>query len=85
MMAEISELIRESRLESLTQPGRPSASLAGHRKIARAIRDRDPAAAATAMHEHIELVSDVAVLRGGDPASPRRAATTQQEPPAVSR
>ena len=73
MMAEISELIRESRLESLTQPGRPSASLAGHRKIARAIRDRAPAAAATAMHEHIELVSDVAVLRGVGPAS-RRAA-----------
>lgn len=71
MMAEISELIRESRLESLTQPGRPSASLAGHRTIARAIRDRDAAAAATAMHEHIELVSDVAVLRGVDPAQAR--------------
>lgn len=73
MMAEISELIRESRLESLTQPGRPSASLAGHRTIARAIRDRDAAAAATAMHEHIELVSDVAVLRGVDPAQDRAA------------
>lgn len=72
MMAEISELIRESRLESLTQPGRPSASLAGHRKIARAIRDRDPAAAARAMHEHIDLVSDVALLRGVAPV-PRRA------------
>lgn len=73
MMAEISELIRESRLESLTQHGRPPASLAGHRRIARAIRDRDPVAAATAMHDHIELVSDVAVLRGG-PGHPRSAA-----------
>jgi GntR family transcriptional repressor for pyruvate dehydrogenase complex len=70
LMAEISDLIRDSRLESLSQPGRPDASLQGHRRIARAIREQDPAAAAAAMEAHIRLVSDVALLRdGGEPAS----------------
>jgi GntR family transcriptional repressor for pyruvate dehydrogenase complex len=64
LMDEISGLIRETRIESLSQPKRPTASLAGHRAIADAIRDRDPEAAAAAMHSHIVLVSDVAVLRG---------------------
>lgn len=66
LMKEISDLIRQSRLESLAQPGRPSVSLAGHQRIAEAIRAQLPAAAATAMHDHIELVSDVAVLRDDD-------------------
>ena len=66
LMHEISDLIRESRLESLAQPGRPSASLAGHQRIADAIRDQDAARAAAAMEAHIELVSDVAVLREGN-------------------
>ena len=66
LMHEISDLIRESRLESLAQPGRPSASLAGHQRIADAIRDQDGARAAAAMEAHIELVSDVAVLREGN-------------------
>lgn len=63
MMDEIAELVRESRIESLSQPRRPAASLEGHRAIAEAIRRREPEAAASAMHAHIELVSDVAVLR----------------------
>ena len=63
MMATISELITETRIESLSQPGRPHESLAGHRRIAEAVRRRDPLAAATAMHDHIALVSDVALLR----------------------
>jgi GntR family transcriptional repressor for pyruvate dehydrogenase complex len=62
LMQEISELIRETRLESLTQPDRPAASLAGHRRIAEAIRAGDPKAAAEAMQDHIRLVSDIAVL-----------------------
>lgn len=65
LMHEISDLVRESRLESLAQPGRPADSLAGHRRIARAIREQDPTEAAAAMAAHIELVSDVAVLRDG--------------------
>ncbi|MFZ5870333.1 MAG: FadR/GntR family transcriptional regulator [Actinomycetota bacterium] len=62
LMREISDLIRETRLESLAQPDRPAASLAGHRRIAEAIRARDVQGAAQAMHDHIALVSDVAVL-----------------------
>lgn len=63
LMAEISELIRETRIESLSQQGRPRDSLDGHRRIADAIRDGDPVAAAAAMTDHIRLVSDVAILR----------------------
>ncbi len=64
MMRTISALIAETRLESLSQPGRPRASLAGHGVIAEAIRAGDPDAAATAMHAHVGMVSDVALLRG---------------------
>ena len=63
MMATIRELIVETRIESLSQPGRPRDSLAGHRKVADAIIAGDPDAAATAMHEHVVMVSDVALLR----------------------
>ena len=47
MADAISELIGESRIESLTQPGRPRDPLAGH----------------LAMHGHMTMVSDVALLR----------------------
>ncbi len=63
LMVVISAKIRESRLESLSQPERPEQSLASHRTIAQAIRDQDEEAAADAMAEHIRLVSDVALLR----------------------
>lgn len=62
LMAEISDLIRDTRISSLSQPGRPDASLKGHRKIAEAIRAQDAPAAAEAMKEHIAMVSDVALL-----------------------
>lgn len=64
MMGTISDLIRETRIESLAQPGRPAESLAGHRLIAQAIAAGDPDAAASAMHDHVGLVGDVALLRG---------------------
>ncbi|MDQ4053934.1 MAG: FadR family transcriptional regulator [Actinomycetota bacterium] len=64
LMDEIGDLIRETRIESLSQPDRPKNSLAGHRAIAEAIRAGDPDAAAAAMHAHVEMVSDVALLRG---------------------
>ena len=63
MMAAIHDLIRETRLEALSQPGRPRESLAGHQRVADAIVAGDPDAAALAMHEHVMLVSDVALLR----------------------
>lgn len=63
LMGEISELIKETRIESLSEPGRPRDSLDGHRKIADAIRRGDVDAAAAAMHDHVVMVSDVALLR----------------------
>lgn len=66
LMREISELIRESRVESLSQPDRPSQSLAGHRRVADAIRAADASAASGAMGDHIVAVSDVGLLRDGD-------------------
>jgi GntR family transcriptional repressor for pyruvate dehydrogenase complex len=63
LMSEISDLIKETRLESLSQPGRPRESLQGHRAIAEAIRAQDPAGAAAAMRDHVDRVSDVALLR----------------------
>ena len=63
MMVEISDLIRETRIESLAQPDRPMNSLHGHRKVAEAIRAGDAVAAVEAMQAHIEMVSDVALLR----------------------
>lgn len=62
LMAFIGEMVLETRLESLAQPGRPEQSLESHRGIAAAIRGRDATAAAQAMQRHIELVSDVALL-----------------------
>lgn len=64
LMTFIAGMVLETRLESLGQPGRPEQSLASHRRIADAIRAQDPAGAAAAMLEHIELVSDVALLKG---------------------
>ncbi len=63
LMAEISDLIKETRIESLSQPERPRQSLAGHRRIAEAIRAGDSEAAAQAMRDHVDKVSDVALLR----------------------
>ncbi|HEX2247093.1 MAG TPA: FadR/GntR family transcriptional regulator [Arthrobacter sp.] len=63
LMTFIAEMVLETRLESLGQPGRPEQSLASHRKIADAIRGQDPDVAAEAMLSHIELVSDVALLK----------------------
>jgi GntR family transcriptional repressor for pyruvate dehydrogenase complex len=64
MMGEIADLVEETRIESLSQPDRPSESLEGHRRIAAAIRDGNAAAAAAAMSDHVERVSDVALIRG---------------------
>lgn len=63
LMKELSPLILETRIESLSQPDRPKQSLAGHRRIAEAIRAKDPRRAAEAMLEHLRLVSDVALLK----------------------
>jgi GntR family transcriptional regulator, transcriptional repressor for pyruvate dehydrogenase complex len=63
MMDTLRELITETRIESLAQPGRPREALAGHRRIAEAIVAGDHAAASAAMHDHVMMVSDVVLLR----------------------
>lgn len=63
LMGFIAEMILETRIESLGQPGRPQQSLNSHRVIAEAIRAQDSEAAASAMLAHLELVSDVALLK----------------------
>ncbi|HXD28821.1 MAG TPA: FadR/GntR family transcriptional regulator [Arthrobacter sp.] len=63
MMSFISEMILETRIESLGQPGRPEVSLAAHRRIAEAIRSGEPESAAEAMGRHIAVVSEVPLLQ----------------------
>lgn len=67
LMTEISELVLETRIESLSQPGRPEDSLRMHRNIAAAIRAQDGPAAAQAMADHIAVVSDVAFMHSEEP------------------
>ncbi|KAA0115191.1 FadR/GntR family transcriptional regulator [Mycolicibacterium sp. P9-22] len=66
LMHEISGLVRETRIESLSQQDRPKASLESHKRIAEAVRRQDPAEAGRAMAEHIMMVSDVALLRAAE-------------------
>ncbi|HEX3590384.1 MAG TPA: FCD domain-containing protein [Pseudonocardiaceae bacterium] len=63
IMSHLSELITETRIESLTQPGRPNRSLAGHRRIADAITAGDGRKAASAMRAHVRLVGRVMLLK----------------------
>jgi GntR family transcriptional repressor for pyruvate dehydrogenase complex len=63
LMNEISDLIKETRIESLSQPGRPQDSLEGHRAIAAAASGFWSRMAAAAMRAHVDKVSDVALLR----------------------
>lgn len=63
IMAQLSDRITETRIESLTQPGRPHRSLAGHRRIADAIAAGDGRKAASAMRAHVRLVGRVVLLK----------------------
>jgi GntR family transcriptional repressor for pyruvate dehydrogenase complex len=64
----LAEAIHETRMESLSEPGRPRSSLAAHRRILEAIEAGEPARAADAMRAHLRQVSDVALLRWQPPA-----------------
>lgn len=68
LMSVIRAPIEESRLESLSEPGRPQLSLTMHKRIAAAIEESRPRAAANAMRRHIKQTSDVALLRWQPPA-----------------
>lgn len=63
VMKALEDPVQETRLESLSEPGRPKQSLADHRRIAEAIRREDPRAADRAMRRHVRAVSDIRLLR----------------------
>jgi GntR family transcriptional repressor for pyruvate dehydrogenase complex len=67
----MADVITESRLESLSEPGRPPRSLAAHRRILAAIEGGRPENAAEAMRSHLREVADVSLLRWQPDASPR--------------
>jgi GntR family transcriptional repressor for pyruvate dehydrogenase complex len=59
----MAEVIQESRVESLSERGRPPRSLEAHRRILAAIESRSTALAAEAMRLHLRVVADVSLLR----------------------
>lgn len=62
-MNDISDLIRETRMQSLGQPGRSKRSLRDHRRIADAVEQGDRDQAGYLMSKHLSSVADVALLR----------------------
>jgi len=67
LIDEMAEAIKETRVESLSEPGRPPRSLAAHRRILAAIEAAEPGRAATAMRAHLREVADVSLLRWQPP------------------
>ena len=59
----MAEVIQESRVESLTEPGRPPRSLEAHGRILSAIESMNAQLAAEAMRQHLRVVADVSLLR----------------------
>src|SRR6202171_1286884 len=59
----MAEVIQESRVESLSEPGRPPRSLGAHRRILSAIESGSTQLAADAMRQHLRVVADVSLLR----------------------
>jgi len=59
----MAEVIQESRVESLSEPGRPPRSLEAHARILSAIESKSAQAAAAAMRQHLQVVADVSLLR----------------------
>jgi GntR family transcriptional regulator, transcriptional repressor for pyruvate dehydrogenase complex len=63
MIDAMAEVIQESRVESLSEPGRPPRSLEAHRRILAAIESKNTELAAEAMRQHLRVVADVSLLR----------------------
>jgi GntR family transcriptional repressor for pyruvate dehydrogenase complex len=59
----MAEIIAESRVESLSEPGRPPRSLQAHRRILAGIEAGSSMQAADAMRSHLREVADVSLLR----------------------
>src|SRR6202165_4237845 len=66
----MADAIQETRVESLSEPGRPPRSLEAHRRILRAIEAGAPPQAAQEMRKHLRQVADVSLLRW-QPEAPR--------------
>lgn len=58
IMSTLNDLLVESRKARLKQKGRPQRSLLGHEAVLRALKRRDAAGAADAMHVHLDQISD---------------------------
>jgi GntR family transcriptional repressor for pyruvate dehydrogenase complex len=63
MIDTMADVIHESRIESLSEPGRPPLSLEAHRRILAAIEARSTDLAAYEMRQHLRVVADVSLLR----------------------
>lgn len=59
----MAEVIHETRVESLSEPGRPPRSLAAHRRILAGIEAGIVEEATDAMRQHLREVADVSLLR----------------------
>jgi GntR family transcriptional repressor for pyruvate dehydrogenase complex len=59
----MADVIQESRIESLSEPGRPPRSLDAHRRILAAVEVRNTKLAAEEMRLHLRVVADVSLLR----------------------
>lgn len=69
MIDAMAEVIQESRVESLSEPGRPPRSLEAHRRILAAIEAGSSGLAGEAMRQHLRVVADVSLLRWQPEAS----------------
>jgi GntR family transcriptional repressor for pyruvate dehydrogenase complex len=65
----MADVIQESRVESLSEPGRPPRSLEAHRHILAAIEAGSVDLAGEAMRRHLRVVADVSLLRWQPEAS----------------
>lgn len=59
----MADVIQETRIESLSEPGRPPRSLRAHQRILEAIENSSAEHAADGMRAHLREVADVALLR----------------------
>lgn len=84
LMKAIAAPISESRVQSLSQQGRPPRSLRSHRQIAEAIRAGNARGAIRRMRAHIDLVGKVALLEEAKRTKPKaRGAPMGAEAPAM--
>lgn len=79
VMDALAAPVQETRVESLSEPGRPLRSLTDHRRIAEAVRRQDSRAAERAMRKHLRVVSDTRLLRW----TPSEGASAEDEPAVI--